>query len=188
MTQKTARKKIYVNPEIQGKIVARLAKYWIFYHVGLWLILFANDLVPHLIDGLLNNSWPALGNLCLNFARENVVVLTLPILLFPAILWDITQLTHKVAGPLVRFRNALQQLASGQPVERIKLRKGDLLSDFQDAFNQFLDSDRQRRAPSSKAELKPKSPSQEHAILDDLKQLNVDVREGECQPCAAALH
>ena len=70
-----------------------------------------------------------------------MTLLILAAALSPIVLWDMLKLTHQIAGPLVRFRNALQKMAIGEPVAKIKLRDGDLLVEFQDAFNEFLDSD-----------------------------------------------
>lgn len=48
--------------------------------------------------------------------------------------------THKVAGPLYRFRKHLDSLKGGDFSVRTKLRKNDLLTDIADEFNQTSDS------------------------------------------------
>jgi len=49
---------------------------------------------------------------------------------FPLILWDMMKVTHRVAGPLVRFGNTLKRLEQGEKVQEVRLRKGDLLVEF----------------------------------------------------------
>jgi hypothetical protein len=157
MKSQPTRKKVYVNRDIQGKILRRVAKYWIGYHLGLWHVLFLIQFFRYGTSGLTGGPGPMnLWDLYLDVAREQWVLLILPIALFPAILWDMLRLTHQVAGPLVRFRAALRQLAAGEKVEQIKLREGDLLTEFQEAFNEFLASPRmqneQRPQPAPSAE------------------------------------
>jgi len=188
MSQLTKRKRKFVNRNIQGKILGSLAKYWIFYHLGIWCILFTFDLIPHIIAGLLNGTQFVLADFCVKFAREHFLVLTVPIVLFPVIMWDFLQVTHKVAGPLVRFRNALRDLAAGQTVEKIKLRNGDLLVEFQDAFNEFLDSDHVRNNLASNAVTQSESNSQEDAILDCITALEGELHDAESQSCSTAIH
>lgn len=188
MTQQKTRKKICVNSDIQGQIVGRLAKYWILYHLGFWSILFAVEFFRQIIVGFLVGPKASLGDFFANFLREHWLVLSVPIILLPVILRDMLHLTHKVAGPLVRFRNALRQLAAGQPVERIKLRQGDLLMEFQEAFNEFLDSDRLRNDQSLKAGRTSESHSQEDAILDDVAMLDAELHDAKRQSSLTAIH
>jgi len=53
--------------------------------------------------------------------------------------------SHKVAGPLVRIKRALQDIADGDLSTRITLRKYDELHDLADAINQMVEQ-LQRRA------------------------------------------
>lgn len=147
MKSQPARKNVYVNRDIQGKILRRVAKYWIGYHLGLWHVLFLIQFFRYGTSGLTGGPGPRnLWELYLDVAREQWVLIILPVALFPAILWDMLRLTHQVAGPLVRFRDALKRLAAGEQVESIKLREGDLLSEFQESFNEFLASPRIRNS------------------------------------------
>jgi hypothetical protein len=59
-------------------------------------------------------------------------------LILPLFMIDFVRLTHRIAGPLVRFRIALVQIMQGHRVNEVELRKGDLLTEFQQSFNEFL--------------------------------------------------
>ncbi|MFA7576895.1 MAG: methyl-accepting chemotaxis protein [Candidatus Muiribacteriota bacterium] len=46
-------------------------------------------------------------------------------------------LSHKIAGPVYRFEQSAKQIANGDLGLRIKLRKGDELSELSDIFNRM---------------------------------------------------
>jgi hypothetical protein len=143
MNNAIKRKKVFVNRAIQGRILLRMVKYWLFYNLAVWHALLLVDFQRYGIPGLLGQG-PRLSLLefYAEFAAQHVTLLVLAVALFPVILWDMLKLTHQIAGPLVRFRNTLKKMASGDPVEKIQLRNGDLLIEFQEAFNELLDSNR----------------------------------------------
>lgn len=171
MAQLTARKTIYVNREIQGRIVSRLAQYWILYHVGLWSLLLIIELFHHMIAALLQGETFVLRDFGSQFVRDHWFFLAAPLVLFPAILWDMLHLTHKVAGPLVRYCRAFRDLAAGKTVERIELRKGDLLVEFQDAFNEYVESLPRGTGKVITPGLDVQSPSREDQILDTIASI-----------------
>jgi hypothetical protein len=84
------------------------------------------------------------------------------LLLVPVMAWDALRFSHRLIGPLVRFRQAMQSVARGEPIRPIKLRKGDHLIEFQDDFNAMLQSLQQRGV----AVLKPNDP----AAMDSVHQ------------------
>ena len=53
-------------------------------------------------------------------------------------------LTHKVAGPLVRVKAALEQMRQGNFDVHLRLRKGDLVDDVADHVNRLAAALRQR--------------------------------------------
>ncbi len=60
--------------------------------------------------------------------------------LLPVIGWDAIRFTHRLVGPMTRFRQTIQDVAHGQPVRPIKLRPGDYLTELRDEVNQMLES------------------------------------------------
>jgi len=182
MPQQSLRKKLFVNRDIQGKILGRLVKYWIFYHLAIWHVLFVVDFFQQRILGTVEGVPPlGLRELYVNFALAHWGILVISVALFPVIFRDMLRVTHQVAGPLVRFRNALRQLAAGQAVEKIKLRESDLLMEFQDAFNEFLDSERQRHGQPSNPGPKSEPTDLEVAVLDDVTEFAAELHVGARQ-------
>jgi nitrogen fixation/metabolism regulation signal transduction histidine kinase len=53
--------------------------------------------------------------------------------------WDTICFSHRLVGPLVRFRKTMQAIANGEAVRPIKLREGDYLEDLRDDFNKMLE-------------------------------------------------
>ncbi|MCQ9206320.1 MAG: methyl-accepting chemotaxis protein [Omnitrophica bacterium] len=49
-------------------------------------------------------------------------------------------LSHRIAGPLFRFEKTLGEMAEGNFVGRVKLRKADQLKEMQTALNKALDA------------------------------------------------
>ncbi len=133
------RKKIFVNSLIQGQILWRAAAYWIIYHIVMWHTLFLFSYFQYRIE-LMNGGEAATfatlyGTFCLKYYP--IVFSALGIL--PILMVDMIRYTHRIAGPLVAFQNALLKMRAGEKVEAVKLRTNDLLIEFQDEFNSFLD-------------------------------------------------
>lgn len=181
MPHKALRKRLFVSRDIQGKILWRLVGYWVVYHLVLWHALFLIQLQRHYYMGAVAGIPRAsVGELYVRFAQEYWIILAMSAAMFPAVLRNMLYLTHQVAGPLVRFREVLRKLARGERVEKIKLRPGDLLTEFQDAFNEFLESDRMRQAPSSDASRKPEAAAQEGLVLEDVAGLRAELLSAGC--------
>ncbi|MEI6437995.1 MAG: methyl-accepting chemotaxis protein [Candidatus Omnitrophota bacterium] len=47
-------------------------------------------------------------------------------------------MSHKIAGPLYRFKETLKELVGGNFTNQVKLRKGDELLAFSDEFNEMI--------------------------------------------------
>ena len=187
MDAKKLRKKSFVNRELQGRFLTRLVGYWFFYHLVLWHSLFVVDLMRNqLASTVVDTPRLGIGELYANFADQHRVMLFLMVASLPVVLRDMVRLTHQVAGPLVRFRNALRQMASGQEVENIKLRDGDLLTEFQDAFNEFLASERRQKGWLAERLEQIEMTAQESQCLDQIAELQTDVQDAARSPTLAA--
>jgi hypothetical protein len=132
------RKKSFVNARIQGRIIGRIAAYWVLYHLVLWLGLFVYRFAQHRAAVAAGAELMSIRDLYYQFASEYYPMLFCACLILPLFMIDFVRLTHRIAGPLVRFRIALVQLMQGHRVNEVELRKGDLLTEFQQAFNEFL--------------------------------------------------
>ena len=101
-------------------------------------------------------------------------------------MWDLLKFSHRVVGPLVPFQRAIERLTAGEQVAEVRLRHGDLLSNLQSTFNQYLTSLRTMesspRLMDSDAELKVPAETApvptfvaeliERQLADELRQMD----------------
>jgi hypothetical protein len=62
-------------------------------------------------------------------------LLVATLLMLPIGVLHLIRFTHRFAGPIIRLRNVLNDLADGKPVPELRFRKGDYWHDLADAFN-----------------------------------------------------
>lgn len=121
------RKRLFVDPPVQGAIMRRAVLYW-----GACLLFVT---LPLLIGRTLSRPerlfYEHLGDLWAVYWP----VLTSVVLILPLILYDLARLTNRFAGPVVRLRRALTQMADGNPVEHVRFRTGDFWPELADEFN-----------------------------------------------------
>ena len=132
------RKKTYVNGRIQGRILGRIAAYWVLYHVVLWHGLFVYRFAQYRAAITTGGEVVPFRDLYGQFCADFYPLIICALFILPAFLLDFVRLTHRIAGPLIRFRTAMQDVMAGKRVEEVTLRQRDLLTDFQTEFNEFL--------------------------------------------------
>lgn len=126
--------------------------------IGLYLVLFLIVLFNFLFAWRLWQEGPGpLGEQYLRMLYDYLPVTICLLILVPVMAWDAIRFSHRIVGPLVRFRRTMQEIANGDTVRPIKLREGDYLDDLRDEFNQMLEA-LQRRGV---AVLKPTDPGQD---------------------------
>ncbi|HVX63523.1 MAG TPA: hypothetical protein VHC19_23075 [Pirellulales bacterium] len=122
-----ARKRLFVDAEVQGRFALRAVAYWLgcmTVVMGMAMLgrLLMKPTEPFFTSG--ESLWACLAPLVL------ATVLVLPVMVY-----DIIVVTHRLVGPLLRLRGAMRRLANGETVEPIRFRKGDFWQEFADEFN-----------------------------------------------------
>ena len=64
--------------------------------------------------------------------------------MLPILARDLLKFSHRMAGPLVRFRNAIEEMTEGKVIQPVSLRPRDLLDEFLVAFNKMVATWNQR--------------------------------------------
>jgi hypothetical protein len=139
MANERVRGRVWVNARIQGRILARIACYWAIYHAVLWNAIFVARYIAYrasLIAG--ETETRTMGELYSTFAQDYAGLALCALLLAPIFLYDVFRQSHRIAGPLVRFQSVLKRMMAGEKVSPVKLRKDDLLNEFQAVFNEFI--------------------------------------------------
>ncbi len=173
------RKKLYVSNTIQGVVIRRFAMYWIGYHLLLWHgVLFHGYFREVLMQSVSGSSglsfWAYYGQ----FFLLNKGMVLCAVAVCPILLWDTLRVTHRIAGPIVRFKDVLKRLAQGENIKEVKLREHDLMEDLRDSFNEFLAS--RKVALSNQSEQLSEQQCSELKVLNQiLEDLPGTIQETE---------
>lgn len=141
--KKKFRKKLFIDPKVQGAMAVRVVFYWLSCMMTICLMLaswqmFYGPARP--IFQQLDDMWfyysPALFS---------------SLIILPLVVYDMIQLSNKFAGPMFRLRRSIRELAAGKQVDHLRFRKGDFWHDFAEEFNEL--ADRVRRMESRINEL-----------------------------------
>ncbi|MBC7818534.1 MAG: hypothetical protein IAG10_16730 [Planctomycetaceae bacterium] len=189
-SQSHPRKRLFVNREIQGRLLARTALYWMLYHGVLWMAMFLYRYAEHY--GAVQAGAPPrpFADLYGQFVKEHFSMWICAVAILPIVLWDLLKFSHRVVGPLVRFQRTIESLTAGQKVEEVRLRNGDLLFDLQATFNQYLTSLRTMEPDQPVMESDTKLPAQssnipvptivaeliESQLAEDLRQMHAEIQ------------
>jgi hypothetical protein len=141
------RKKIWID-RFQTVLSLRIACYFILYQGCLWFF----AAIEHYLFPKMQIS---LGS---SIAANYVMLLAVASLTLGGLfIYDGIKLTHRIVGPLYRFRQTIKAIASGEEVELIRLRKGDFLLELRDDLNEMIKALEQRGAVT----LKPSESKQD---------------------------
>ena len=134
------RKKLFVNRGIQGAMSLRFGFYWVIYHLCLWNGAFMYFFIRSRLAQLTGTDKPMLplNELYGFFLTEYLPITVAATLLLPIVIYELIRQTHRIAGPLVRFSNAMKDMMAGKVIQPVKLRDGDMLTDFEKLFNEFI--------------------------------------------------
>jgi len=157
------RKKMFVSLPIQGNMMLKLSMYWIVYHIALWHMMFLFEFINSRVHSLSGAEVLPVNQMYTSFLSEHTVMLIAAVMVLPFILIDMMCYTHRIAGPVVRFRDTLQRMTRGEQVKPIKLRKKDFMTDLQDEFNQYID---QAYHPTQQIKISPQRQGHQHPHPD----------------------
>ncbi|MGD9648368.1 MAG: hypothetical protein AB7U73_21840 [Pirellulales bacterium] len=138
------RKRLFVDPQVQGALVARVVGYWlsclltVIVMVVNWRILTETDKLWY---QQLAEIWGSMGP-----------AFVVAVLLLPIALYDIVRFSNRVVGPLVRLRGGLRALARGERIQPIRFREGDFLGELAEEFNAVVARLEADRAEATQAE------------------------------------
>lgn len=147
MAQRT-RKRYWIDRQIQGALATRIIVHWmIFAGVGFVLTLslqyLSDPFTP--VGQQLHTLWQ----------NQGLFVLVMAILL-PVFVYDAIKLSNRFAGPVLRLRRVMNEIADGKPAERLAFRDNDFWLGMAKDFNSLVDKgyfDREPEPSSSEREL-----------------------------------
>jgi len=125
--KKHARKRLYVDPKVQGALAVRVVLYWGVCVIAIALML----LCWRIVTGPARMYYTHFGDLWFFYGPAAVA----SFLLLPLVVIDILRLSNRFAGPLVRLRRSMRALARGRHVEPIEFRSSDFWQEIAEQFN-----------------------------------------------------
>src|SRR5687767_7863904 len=125
------RKKVWVD-RFQTRLFYRIGAYLLIYLVCLGNLLF----IWRLLEEGAGNPLQQYVGVLLEYSPALVCL----IVLMPVMAYDAIRFSHRLVGPMVRFRRAMEAIARGEAVRPIKLREGDFLGELRDDFNRMLEA------------------------------------------------
>ncbi len=175
---KQNRSRLFVNNKIQGRTLLQIAFYWGAYHIVLWHAMFLFRYFQYQAEVEQGGKALPFVDFFGGFVQQHYSMLICAALVFPFILWDTLKFTHRIAGPLQRFQTTLKAMTEGRTAQKIQIRKGDLLFDLQESFNEYVgtlqfhdETEQQTKTPEIMQE-------EEASILGDL--MNQDKTKNVC--------
>jgi hypothetical protein len=150
MAPQYKRKRLWINPAFQARLLARLVVYLMVFVVIVWQTCVVLEILPGLVDS--NNLSSGIGGLYLQcLARQKPLLLAL-LLTLPAALYDLLKFSHRLAGPLYRCQRVMEEMAAGRAVPEFAPREGDHMPEFFQAFNAVIKQWNARAGGNGQAE------------------------------------
>ncbi|MGD0656141.1 MAG: hypothetical protein ABSA16_17530 [Thermoguttaceae bacterium] len=125
--KKALRKRLFVDPKVQGALIARVVLYWVACLITIALMLLCWDI----INGPARVFYMHFDDMWFYYGPPAIA----SCLLLPLVIVDIIRLSNRFVGPLLRLRRSMRALARGENVEPIEFRGGDFWHDLADEFN-----------------------------------------------------
>ncbi len=144
-------------------MLRQMTFYWFVYHLVLWHVMFCYRYLQYRGELLAGGLPLSFTELYSSFVSQHYSMLVCAVAVLPIVLWDMLKTTHRIAGPLVRFRNVIGQITRGEAVKKVGLRKGDMLGDFLVSFNSLIEY----LSQESKTEAMPANSTVEPQVAED---------------------
>ncbi|MEJ7594325.1 MAG: hypothetical protein WKF77_22540 [Planctomycetaceae bacterium] len=129
------RLKKLINWSIQGPIVVRLIVHFLAYNAATLCLLLVVYGVKVSLAAVADQAVSAAP---MTFWQQAAPVVICMLIMMPFMIWDLIKLTNRIAGPLFRFETLLSDFEKTGKLKAAALRDGDLLTDYQQRFNDFV--------------------------------------------------
>jgi hypothetical protein len=121
------RKRLFVDPKVQGALLLRAALYWVLGLLAITLML----LCWRIMTGPARIFYTHFDDMWFHFGPALVASLAL----LPLVLFDVIKVSNRFVGPLLRMRREMRALARGEEVRPIQFRDDDFWREMADEFN-----------------------------------------------------
>jgi len=136
---KSLRKRLFVDPKVQGALVGRVILYWVVCLITITLML----ICWRIVTGPARPFYTHFDDLW--FFHGPAVIASF--ILLPLVVLDIVRLSNRFAGPMLRLRRSMRALARGEHVEPLEFRDADYWHEVAEEFNAVLKRVQQESPP-----------------------------------------
>lgn len=126
-TKRSKRKQLFIDPKVQGALVLRAVLYWVVCLITMTLML----LCWRILTGPARIFYTHFDDMWFFYGPAVIT----SFILLPLVVLDILRVSNRFAGPMLRLRHSMRDLARGEPVQPVKFREGDFWHDFAEEFN-----------------------------------------------------
>lgn len=137
MARRNRRRKLFIEPKVQGPLMLRVAAYWI---AMLWAAAVLLIGAPFAIGVAMSQRPPELLEIASRVSSQLWPAFFVGAMMLPIVMMDILRQSHRVVGPTLRIRRALQDLADGKTIDPIYFRKGDYWAESGEAINRIQEN------------------------------------------------
>ena len=124
---KNRRRKIPLNPDMQGTVLVRSVLHWCFYVSAILLVVV-------IWTAIRDPSQSALKLVFESFVYFSPAIVA-SIILLPVFVYDALKATPSAAGPMFRLQCEMAKLTEGKQVDPLKFRDGDNWDELAENFN-----------------------------------------------------
>lgn len=155
------RKKLLINPQVQGALILRNLLHWCFYFSAILLVISIwNAIIAP------NNDGPTALELVFKSFKDFAPAILASLFLMPLFIYDYLKTSNKVAGPIHRLQNEMKKLINGEEVGELEFRDGDHWSDLAHDFNRVAKIVNESRRSERLAQEADEEASLEYQALD----------------------
>ncbi|MCA9062654.1 MAG: hypothetical protein KDA96_06330 [Planctomycetaceae bacterium] len=134
---KRLRLKKIVNWKVQGPFIWRLVLHFFAYNAAVLGLLLAAWGIQTAVAAVTDS--PVVPHVPTLWERIAPLAIAMAVMT-PFMIWDLMRITNRVAGPLYRFECLLNEFVESGRISHARLREGDLPTDFQKKFNEFVEA------------------------------------------------
>ena len=128
---KCRRNRIFLDREVQGALMLRVASYWAFCLLSICLLV--------ICWSVFTGPPRRFSDLALDAYQRYAPALAASLILLPLVMIDVVRMSSRFVGPVVRLRSGLRELADQGTARRILFRDNDYWREMADDFNSAAD-------------------------------------------------
>jgi hypothetical protein len=127
------RRRNFVDPALQGALLRQAVVYWLWASATFSFVILVYRVFPEWVSDSGTDSGQDSGRFWYHMTPYFVA----SAVLFPIVMFHAIRFSNRFAGPMVRVRDTLKQLARRDTPPRLVFRKNDFWSDIADDINEI---------------------------------------------------